>query len=119
MRKVSLVWIKMLSLLSFFHFGCEKSEPAYVNAKVFALNPEEYVDTLVAVKGKVVQEGPSSAWSQWEDETGRILVSTETVPYKVACPVGSRVAARGVLRRLSGEQGLYFSLKSLLHCSRI
>ena len=96
--------------------SCRKQERGFVNAKVFALNPDEYLGVHVAVRGRVSREGPASAWFEMEDETGRILVSSERLSSRVACAKGSSAAAEGVLRRVSGADGLYFSMENLLHC---
>lgn len=96
--------------------GCQRREPAFVDAKAFALSPEESVGAELAVKGRVVREGPAGAWFELEDDTGRVLVSTERLVGRVSCPVGAQAAAEGVLRGLRGGRGLYFSMHSLLHC---
>jgi hypothetical protein len=96
--------------------ACRKQERVFVNAKVFALNPDQFQGVHVAVRGRVTRVGPASAWFEMEDETGRILVSSERVSTRVRCAEGSQIEAEGVLRSVSGDDGLYFSMENLLHC---
>jgi hypothetical protein len=96
--------------------GCKRNEPNFVNAKVFALDPAGYLGVTMAVRGRVVREGPGGAWFELEDETGKVLVSTERLSTRASCSAGSQAAAEGVLQRLSGDEGLYFSMENLIHC---
>ncbi len=96
--------------------SCAKTERDFVKAKVFALNADDYLGVKVSVKGRVVREGPASAWFEMEDETGRVLVSSERLARRIRCSKGSEAAAEGTLRRVPGAEGLYFSMESLLHC---
>jgi hypothetical protein len=96
--------------------SCRKGERVFVNAKVFALDPDPYLGVLVAVKGRVIREGPAQAWFEMEDDTGKLLVSSERLSARAGCRQGAAVAVEGVLRRVSGAEGLYFSMENLLHC---
>lgn len=96
--------------------SCRKGERMFVNAKVFALDPERHLGVLVSVRGRVIREGPAQAWFEMEDDTGKLLVSSERLSERAGCRQGATVAVEGVLRRVSGAEGLYFSMENLLHC---
>ena len=96
--------------------GCKDNSVTFVNAKVFALNPDEYVGVRMGFQGKVLREGPGGAWLEVEDETGRLLVGTERLSQRIACPKNSQVQMIGSLSKLREGNVLYFSLENLVSC---
>jgi len=111
-----VIAVLCLTALAVLAGSCARRETSYVNAKVFSLNPDAYLGVRLAVKGRVVREGPAGSWFELEDDTGRVLIGTERLSRRVTCAQGSQAAAEGALRKLSGDQGLYFSMESLIHC---
>ena len=118
MRRLNAPWSALLAVVLAWGgaSACTKTERDFVKAKVFALNADDYLGVRVSVKGRVVREGPAAAWFEMEDDTGRVLVSSERLPYRIRCGKGAEAAVEGVLRRVPGAEGLYFSMESLLHC---
>jgi hypothetical protein len=89
---------------------------SFVNAKVFALNPDEYLGVRMGFQGRVVSQGPGSAWLELEDETGRLLVGTERLGMRIECGKNSQIKLVGTLTKLKQGNMLYLSVDDLLSC---
>ena len=79
------------------------------------LNPENYLNQNINIKGKIKEIGPLDMWFVLEDESGYIQVTTENISEKVAClQVGKPVFAIGKLQQFSVHK--YFALSKNLKC---
>lgn len=103
--------------------GCAREPLNLVKTKVFALTPHEYFGRKVALEGQILGTGPGGAFFFLEDESGRILVSTESIPRRVACHQGQTARLIGALRSVaqptstsSYASALYFSMEHLVDC---
>ena len=97
--------------------SCTREPRNPVKAKVFALNPNEYIGSKVELSGRVTQIGPGNAYFTLEDDTGRVLVTSERLESRVSCPPNARIALSGRLARLKTAGGLYFSIDEVLDCN--
>ena len=88
-----------------------------VKTKVFTLNPSEYIGSKVELSGRVTQKGPGDAYFTLEDDSGRVLATTERLESPTHCPANARIAVSGRLARLNSTTGLYFSIDEVLECN--
>lgn len=105
-----------------FLITCARENPPLVKTKVFALSPQDYTGTKSRVQGRVAASGPGAAYFLLEDESGSVVVTTESIAQKMRCPVGSNATLQGVLRQIpDGLIGngpkLYFSMENIVDCS--
>jgi hypothetical protein len=113
---------KQISKLLSFAFvalalhSCKQSSPELVKAKSFALAPKDYENVEVSVAGKIVALGPGESFFIIEDETGKIMISTEKITTVLKCEVGHELKAVGTLKVLPDNLGQYFSISRLDSC---
>jgi hypothetical protein len=107
---------QLFYLLLFFCFSCKKNSPELVKAKSFALAPKDYENVEVSISGKITALGSGSAFYIIEDDTGKIMVSTEKINSSVKCNVGDLLKAVGALKVLPENLGQYFSITRLESC---
>jgi hypothetical protein len=111
-RKTSRFVVSFLFLI----FACKQNSPEVITAKSFALAPRDYENVEVSVSGKIVALGPGESFFIVEDETGKIMVSTEKISSQLRCEVGHQLKAVGSLKVLPESLGQYFSISRLESC---
>lgn len=97
--------------------SCTSQSRVATKIKVLSLNPDEYIDTRIQLSGKVQGVGPAESYLLVEDDTGRIMVGTEDIAFKISCSKDSKIELIGTLRRLKSLPQPYFSMDSLLSCT--
>ena len=110
-----------LTVLLCFQFlflatACTPKNRNFVKAKVFALNPGEYIGKRVFLVGKVKKTGPAGSFFVFEDESGRVLVTSERVARPTSCEEGAPVTLSGKLLKTPSSDEAFFSMDSLLEC---
>jgi len=111
-----LLWVAP-SLFWLCSIGCQQRTAGLVKAKVFALSPQNYLDTKVLLLGKVNSLLPAAAGFTLSDDSGKIFVSTEGVSEKAFCPNGSDALLEGSLHNNEKIQRTYFIMSKLIECS--
>lgn len=94
-------------------FACAP-KPPLVETKVFVLNPKEYFDKTVQLKGKLAAMGPAGSFIVFEDASGKVLLTTEKLGTPIACKEGSSLAVLGTLKRFG--QTAFMTMDSLQKC---
>ncbi len=103
-------------LLAFLASACAPKNRNLVNAKVFALNPNEFLGQRVFLSGKLAKSGPGGSFFVFADDSGKILVTTERVASPLGCPEGSSVTLSGALTKTEKSGHTYFSLDAPPEC---
>lgn len=98
--------------------GCFSRSTDQGKAKLFVLNPEEYLGTRLTLAGTVSHTVPAESFFILEDDTGKVVVSTHRTASKIDCPVGSRVAVEGALEKLEKKSQYYFAMERLIECKK-
>lgn len=104
-------------LLTWFG-ACTQEARNPVKAKVFALNPQEYVGAPVELSGKVTAVGPAQSYFVVEDETGKVLVTTERLGDRVRCGKDATARLTGRLSQAKASKSFYLSMEALHECRR-
>lgn len=96
--------------------GCSSNAPEVAKAKLFAFNPQEYLNVHTILEGRVVHKGPAGVYIILEDDTGKVLVSAHEQVDNFACAMGNSARVSGQLARLNAEGRYYFVMDKLLGC---
>ena len=115
-KKQSLLCI-ITALLSLCSTGCQRRSAGLVKAKVFALSPQNYLDSKVMLLGRVNSLLPAAAGFTLSDDSGKIFVSTEGVSERAFCPDGYDAFLEGSLHNNEKIQRTYFIMSKLIECS--
>lgn len=99
--------------------GCTSNSPEVAKAKLFAFNPQEYVNVRTILEGRVIHKGPAGVYIILEDDTGKVLVSAHEQVDSFACDIGSSARVSGQLARLNTEGRYYFVMDKLLGCNTL
>jgi hypothetical protein len=104
--------------LAWFAASCTEKGPEVVSSKVFALNPADYLakKDLLFLRGKVLTPSKASVTFILEDESGRVLVSTENLSERFTCPEGADVLIEGRLKSSRVAGHVHFSMTRLHEC---
>ena len=113
--RTCVLWLIFLKLG--FIASCAEPPVTFVKAKVFALNPDNFLQKRMGITGKVTRVGPGDAWFEIEDETGKLIVSSERLSQKIDCRPGAIASFVGSLNRLSDGSSLYFSIEKFVSCT--
>lgn len=98
--------------------GCTGKSIEIAKAKLFAFNPQEYLNMRTILEGRVVHKGPAGVYIILEDETGKVLVSAHELVESFSCAVGEHARVIGSLARLNSEGRYYFVMDKLLACEK-
>ena len=98
--------------------GCTKAGPNVIQAKVFALTPEEHLGKPVHVSGILTRPGPGKAYFFLRDETGTVLVTTESLGEPFPCANDTGILAMGVVRKAESTGGTYVSITKVIDCRK-
>jgi hypothetical protein len=113
----SISWLFLFYIVACITvLSCKQSSPEIVEAKSFALAPKDYENVEVSVSGKIVAFGAGESFFVVEDNTGRVLVSTEKITTQLKCKIGHQLKAVGSLKVLPDNLGQYFSISRLESC---
>lgn len=99
--------------------GCTRAAPEVAKAKLFAFNPQEYLNVRTILEGRVIHKGPAGVYIILEDDTGKVLVSAHEQIDDFACAMGNSARVSGQLARLNAEGRYYFVMDNLLECETL
>ncbi len=103
----------LLFLILLFSACTKKKET--VDIKLLLLNPENYLNQNISIRGRIKEVGPLDLWFIVEDDTGYIQVTTQNVSEKIHClKKDQTVFANGQLDQYSIHK--YFTLLENLTC---
>lgn len=84
-------------------YGVNITEKRVVSVKDIYTNPNEYLNQIVRLEGKIVRECSSGCWFFLEDKTGTIFVDIDPSGLSIPPRVGKKVVVEGVPKNRNGR----------------